>query len=207
MSVAAFISHIADTSPAFKCYACGDRDESLALIARLTHDIGAPASSTVLNQVRTWLGSHADDFIDLYAKYNGCILYQDRKSDAAGVWLYRIEDWEDQTEEMKSQFEAMGFSPDELPAAVPDSLAFAEIPHSANYFTVRITGPDVGKIFYADHDDFSDEPFAESLDKFLARIIANPAQFLYDVGCYTRYSDGKSSTQWIPKQYIANAPE
>lgn len=205
MSVAVFISHIADMSPTFKCYACGDREESLAFDAHLTHDIGAPASSTALDQVRNWLGSHADVFVDLYAKHNGCILYRDSKGDAAGVWLYRIEDWENQTEEMKSQFEAMGFSADEQPDAVLDSLAFAEIPHSANYFTIKTTGPDAGTIFYADHDDFSDEPFAESLDEFLARIVADPAQFLYDAGCYTRYSDGKSSTQWIPKQYVAAA--
>ncbi len=106
---------------------------------------------------------------------------------------------------MKSQFEAMGFPSDELPAAIPDSLAFAEIPHSANYFTVKTTGPDFGKIFYADHDDFSDDPFANSFGEFLARIVADPAQFLYDVGCYTRYLDGKSSTQWIPRHYFADA--
>ncbi len=65
MSVAAFISHIADRSPAFKCYACGDREASLALVAHLTHDIGAPGSSSAVDEVRNWLGSHADVFVDI----------------------------------------------------------------------------------------------------------------------------------------------
>jgi hypothetical protein len=25
---------------------------------------------------------------------------------------------------------------------------------------------------------------------------------MYDRGCYTRYSDGKTAAQWIPKQYL-----
>lgn len=204
MSIARFISHIADASPAFRCYASGDREKSLAFVAILRHEIGPSASSKSLDQVRKWLGVHAEPFVDLYAKHNGCLLYQDSKGDAAGVWLYRIEDWGSQTGEMKSQFEAMGFSFEEQPVAVTDSLAFAAIPHSANYFTVKTAGPDSGRIFYADHDDFSDEPFAQSLDEFLERLVADPAQFLYDVGCYTRYSDGKSSKEWIPKQYAAS---
>ena len=106
---------------------------------------------------------------------------------------------------MKSRFEEMGLEPDEQPAGVKDALAFAEIPHSGNYFTVKISGPNTGKIYYADHDDFDDEPFAESFVDFVARIVADPAQFLYDVVCYTRYSDGKTSTRWIPKEYVANA--
>ena len=34
-------------------------------------------------------------------------------------------------------------------------------------------------------------------------IVANPADFLYRRGRYTRYSDGKTDIQWIPKQYVA----
>ncbi len=97
----------------------------------------------------------------------------------------------------------MGVPTEYQPAGVSDALVLAEIPESANYFTVKTDGPDTGMVFYVDHDDFSEDPFATSLDEFLDRISSNPANFLYDVGCNTRYSDGKTSTQWIPKNYSA----
>ena len=50
---------------------------------------------------------------------------------------------------------------------------------------------------------FEPEPIAGSFEEFLDSIVANPADFLYRRGCYTRYSDGKTDIQWIPKQYVA----
>ncbi len=201
MSVENFLSHIAHNSPTFRCYACGDKQESLNLTARLAHTRNPPATGDELEQLRDWLNSHAGDFVRLYSQHNGLSIYEDTVGDAAGIALYPVADWPDQTEEMKSQFEAMGVEPEDQPAGVIDSLAFGEIPHSENDFTVKLSGPHAGKIFYADHDDFSDDPFADSFADFLARIVDDPPKFLYDVGCYTRYSDGKTSTQWIPKEY------
>ncbi|WP_339748721.1 SMI1/KNR4 family protein [uncultured Rubinisphaera sp.] len=201
MYVEKFLAHIADNSPTFKCYACGDKQESLNLTAQLAHTRNSPATGDELKQLRDWLTSHAEDFVVLYSQHNGLIIYEDTAGDAAGIMLYPVANWPDKTEEMKSQFEAMGVEQDDQPAGVIDSLAFGEIPHSANYFTVKLSGPHAGKIFYADHDDFSDDPFADSFADFLARVVNDPTKFLYDVGCYTRYSDGKTSTQWIPKEY------
>jgi hypothetical protein len=151
MSVETFLSHIADDSPTFRCYACGDREESLNLTVRLAHTREAPATDDELRQLRNWLNSPADDFVALYSKHNGLAIYEDTVGDAAGVRLYPVADWPGQTEEMKSQFEAMGVEPDDQPAGVIDALAFGEIPHSANYFTVKLSGPNAGKIFYVDH--------------------------------------------------------
>jgi hypothetical protein len=206
MSVEKFLSHVEDHSPTFRCYACGDRQESLNLTARLAHTLNPAATGDELKQLRDWLDSHAADFVALYSQHNGLTIYEDTAGDAAGVTFYPVADWPDQTDEMKSQFEAMGVESDDQPAGVIDSLAFGEIPHSANYFTVKLSGLQAGKIFYADHDDFSDDPFAESFAEFLGRIVNNPPKFLYDVGCYTRYSDGKTSTQWIPKEYANSSP-
>jgi hypothetical protein len=46
-------------------------------------------------------------------------------------------------------------------------------------------------------------PIAESFEEFLDSILADPADFLNHLGCYTRYSDGKTDIQWIPKEYVA----
>src|SRR5690606_31172164 len=105
MSVEKFLSHIADNSPAFKCYACGDRQESLNLTARLAHTRNPPATGDDLEQLRDWLNSHAGDFAALYSQHNGLTIYEDTVGDAAGITLYPVADWPDQTEEMNSQFE------------------------------------------------------------------------------------------------------
>ena len=201
MSVANFLTHIKAQSPTFHCYACGDKTESLSLVAQISHSLRQPADLTAVQLIREYLGPDADRFVELYSEHDGLTLYRDHKGDAEGLRLYTAEDWEPRTQEMKDGFSAMGFAPDECPSGVLDSLAFGEIPHSGNYFSVKVSGPDRGSIFYADHDDFTDTAFAKTLEEFLTRIVDDPAQFLYDVGCYTRYSDGKSSTQWIPKQF------
>ena len=90
----------------------------------------------------------------------------------------------------------------EMPAWLKKGIPFGEIPHSANFFVAGV-GEDEGKIYYADHDDFKESPIAENLDELLDRIRTDPAAFLYQRGCYTRYSDG-SDTQWIPKEYVSD---
>ena len=57
-------------------------------------------------------------------------------------------------------------------------------------------------IYYCDHDDFNTEPIAESFEGFLSMIVDDPPGFMLQRGCYTRYSDGKTDTQWIPKEYV-----
>jgi hypothetical protein len=46
------------------------------------------------------------------------------------------------------------------------------------------------------------KPLARSFAALLDRIADDPAKFLREVGCYTRYSDGKTDTQWIPNEFI-----
>ena len=55
-----------------------------------------------------------------------------------------------------------------------------------------------------DHDGWIEEPIAENFDALLKQIIADPAGFLVERGCYTRYSDEETDTQWIPEEYIAD---
>src|SRR5262249_28444794 len=96
----------------------------------------------------------------------------------------------------------MGWSEEDMPDWLRQGIAFAEIPHSANYFIIQPNGEDAGKVFYADHDDFQPAPFANSFEEFLDSIVANPADFLNRLGCYNRYSHGKTDIQWIPKEYV-----
>jgi hypothetical protein len=41
---------------------------------------------------------------------------------------------------------------------------------------------------------------------FSFRVTADPASLMSEeLGCYTRYSDGKTDIQWIPKELVVEA--
>ena len=82
---------------------------------------------------------------------------------------------------------------DEIWEFQKNGVAFGEIVASGNYFVWWN-----GTVYYSDHDGGDDTPYGRSLSDFLDRIVENPAKFLYDAGCYTRYGD----EQWIPEEYV-----
>jgi hypothetical protein len=150
------------------------------------------------------LGKAGGPFKLLYGLHNGMTLYRDSRSEAAGVTFFPVEEWVARSQTMRDELSAMGWEKEQMPAWLREGIAFGEIPHSANFFVVGV-GDDAGKIYYADHDDFTESPIAADLEEFLDRIRSDPAGFLYQCGCYTRYSDGKTDTQWIPQEYVSDA--
>lgn len=192
-------------SPSFLCYYAGDRAKHLGFTARVRHILGKPASTEALAQLDSQLGDAGVVIRDLFAKHDGMTLFCDTKSDAAGFELFPIADWASQTAEMRESMEAMGLDSGEMSGWFTSGVVVGQIPHSANYFVIGTTGDDAGKIFYMDHDEFVEEPIAEDAACLIDAVVADPAQFLYDRGCYTRYSDGKTNRQWIPKQYVMEA--
>ncbi len=196
---------LSHTSPSFRCYYAGDRTEQLGFTASVRHILGKPATVQALVQLDSQLGDAGVVIRDLYAMHDGMTLYCDTKSDAAGFELFQIADWPMQTAEMRESMEAMGMDMDEMPGWFSSGVVVGQIPHSANYFVIGTTDDESGKIFYMDHDDFIEGPIAENAESLIAVLLGDPAQFLYDRGCYTRYSDGKTDRQWIPKQYLNEA--
>ena len=82
-------------------------------------------------------------------------------------------------------------------------VAIAAVPFSGNYFVMPVEAPAAGKIFYANHDGWYESAFANDFQKFLVHVTRKPVNLLNeDVGCYTRYSDGKTDEQWIPEEYF-----
>jgi hypothetical protein len=202
MSIERFLAHLADSAPGFRCYACDDDSESLQLLAHVSNQLGPPASARDLARIDELLGANGGPFKELYRHGNGFVLYQDSRSDAAGVHLYPVGKWRRRSARMRAEFRDMGWEEDELPEWLNRGIAFGEIPHSGNFFVVEPSGLEGGAIYYADHDDLEEEPIAATLASFLDEVSSAPAEFLDSCGCYTRYSDGKSSTQWIPKEYV-----
>jgi hypothetical protein len=177
--------------------------ERLDLTARVSSDLNPPASAELLAVIESQLGEAGEPFKQLYSLHDGMTLYRDSRSDTAGISFFPVEEWSARSQDMRDDLTSMGWPDDEMPVWLKEGIAFGEIPHSANFFVVGV-GEDAGKIFYADHDDFRDAPIAENLEEFLDRIRSDPADFLYQCGCYTRYEDDETDIQWIPKEYVAD---
>lgn len=211
MSLADFETHLKHPAPGFRCYSCGDRSETPTFLSLVRHRVNPAADKDALSTIDKLLGAAGATIKQFYAWHDGVLLYEDTLSSrwsggefvAAGVAFFPVSEWQDKSAEMRESLVAMGWPEDDMPDWVRQGIAFGEIPHSANYFVIHPSGEHAGKVFYADHDDFQEGPIADSFEKFVDSILADPADFLDRLGCYTRYSDGKTEIQWIPKEYVA----
>lgn len=189
-------------APGFRCFAAGDKTNA-RFLARVRHILNPPASSALIAKIRQSLGVHAGPIVELFQHHDGFVLYHDEKSDAAGIELLSVARWDEATDDMRNWFEELADDPESDPDHIVTGIAIATVPQSGNYFVMPIEGPSAGKIFYADHDGWYETSFADDFGGFLARVTSDPVRLLAeDVGCYTRYSDGKTDLQWIPEEYF-----
>lgn len=96
----------------------------------------------------------------------------------------------------------------ELKERVPEFLVLGSAAYSGNYLVLDFGARAEEKpILYLDHEMGYRDCGAESrafrhLPDLLAFAMKDPVGFLNEkLGCFTRYSDGKTETQWIPKSY------
>ena len=219
MPIVDFLAHINDPAPAFACHFAGDQSQAVGWTARVTNQLNAPASASSLAKLHEWLGSLADPFQELYQVHDGLLLYEDVNLEvlpsasndtneferAAGIELYPILEWPGRSETVLEDPLSFGWDEEEIAKWKHSSLLFGEICDSDNYFAVRTKGLDSGTIYYLQHDPSIDGPIAANFEELLDRVVADPADFLNSMGCYTRYHDGQTDKQWIPKAYIPNA--
>ena len=134
----------------------------------------------------------------LYSFHDGLDLYL-QPPENAGLILYPINRWQDATESFKADLEDWGRSVEDAYEFENHGVVIGEPAFSGNrIFHFK------GAVYYSDHDGGDDVPLALSFSAFLDRIVADPAKFLYDLGCYARYSDGRTDTQWVPEIYVSN---
>jgi len=204
MSLKEFEAHLRDPKPGFRCYSTRDKSDYHEFLAQVKNRVSARATETDFATVAKQFGKTSPSFVEFFKLHDGVVLYCDLKSDTAGVEFFPVQEWSAKTREMRDEVAAMGFDEGDMPDWYHSGIVFGEIPHSGNYFSIQPGGSSAGQIFYFDHDDFRTEPMAESFDQFLAAIISDPPGFLYECGCFARYSDSKTDIQWIPKAYLAN---
>lgn len=195
-----FEEFLSQPSPGFWCVAAGDSSKP-SILAKVTHEINPPPSLDELAILAGLPKQVSEQFEDFYREKNGFTLYQDTLSEAAGVRVFRISEWAEKATEMREWYEDL--FQEEDPDSIIVGLVIGEVPQSGNYFVMSLCEPRIGKVFYVVHDDWYEKPFANNFAEFLIRIIEEPAQLLSEeLGCYTRYSDGKTDTQWIPERYV-----
>lgn len=186
----------------FVCVGAGS-DQDKCFVASIEHVLYEPATSTELKVLRKQLGIFSPQFEEFYRLHNGCTLYFDTKSDAAGLYVAPIDEWARMTEDMKDWYDDSldGFSEDEA-ETLKSYVTFAEIPASGNSFIIPKKGLHSGKVIYFDHDGCELTVVAESFLAFLMRFIDSPPVELNRFGCYARYADGKTAIQWIPMLHL-----
>lgn len=200
--------------PRFRCHATGwPVSAPEHWIARLRHELAAPASEAELRALREGFEQpFPQDFIDFYSAHNGATLYEDTVVNTAGfrtrgIYVAPISEWSVLGSEYEVWLDSL--DEDEYEELVPDwargAAVFAEVPNSGNYFLVVLSGEKRGQIVYFDHDGFEFDDFALRLPEFFARVTTEPATLLHDLGCYARYADGTTGTQWIPEEYLSGA--
>jgi hypothetical protein len=175
------------------------------LLTAVRHTLNPPASDRELALARQMLGVHADQVVDLLTRHNGFTLYQDERSGAAGVQMLPVAEWEGATTAAREWLNELGddeHDPDRLRFGV----AFAHVPDSGNFFMIPTDGPNAGKVFYADHDGWYEEAFANDFHAFVVRVTTDAVNLLNEaLGGYTRYVDGKTPIQWMPEE-VADPP-
>jgi hypothetical protein len=124
VTIKRFESHLHDPSPGFRCFAAGDKSESLAHLARVKHKLGRPATSKTLALIQKRLGKSLSGLRRFYERHDGVLLYQDSRSDAAGVEFFKVAEWNSRTEEMRASMLAMGFEGASMPAWFDHGLVF-----------------------------------------------------------------------------------
>ena len=191
-------------APGFRCFAA-PKQTGPRFLARVQHILHSPASPEAITQIRQSLGAHATQVEAFYQHHDGFVLYRDTKSEAAGIELLSVEQWEEATDDMRDWFDHLTDDPENDPDHIVTGISIATVPHSGNYFVMPVEGPSAGKIFYADHDGWYESAFADDFSSFLTRVTREPVKLLAkDVGCYTRYSDGETDSQWIPEEYFSD---
>jgi hypothetical protein len=200
-------------APGFACNRPPSRTARHLTRVRNTASRHAPARE--LANVRDLKVRGADDAAKLYAKYNGFHVFAPTQTSEAKGWdrggfrLFAIEEWQKRTAEIRKEWKEVlgGWSADDLPY-LPDQFIAIGHPEGAwNYVHWIVEGPNAGRIYWWAWTmvAVAREYIAASFPEFISKLCRDPAKMLNDdFGCYTRYYDGVTDTQWVPLKYVSD---
>jgi hypothetical protein len=194
MSLDLFLRHLSDPRPRFECAPAGP-PQDIRVDVNISHRLRPAASGSAITDLRRAISPPNPEVEALYSVHDGMDLYV--QGSTVGLALHPVSTWGAATKSFREDAAASGRLVDELYDFEREGIVIGEPPHLGNVLMLY-----EGRVHYSDHDGGDDTPLAETFGAFLQRIAADPPQFLLDLGCYARYSDGRSDTQWIPVQYL-----
>ncbi|HEY2587982.1 MAG TPA: hypothetical protein VGI81_19720 [Tepidisphaeraceae bacterium] len=210
MPIESFERLLVHSAPAFACHACGDPQEKEAFIAPVSHVAHPPATAAALQRIPRVPG--ADAARAFFASHDGGAIYtakglrSDPGGDDEGIEIFPLHEWGARTKEVLDFWNASEYEDDEMPYGRDDFIAIAHSRGASTYIHWVVRGRHAGSVYWwptTMPPEKHDGPLAADFGKFIETICTQPVHFLNDLlFCYTRFSDGKTKTQWIPKRYI-----
>ncbi len=143
------------------------------------------------------------DLQAFYDRCDGALLYTRsmRPGEAQGLAIFPLSEL---TSRHRRAVREMSDGPESLPERC---LVFGEPVASGNYLALDAKARGREKsVLYLDHETLFEpeppRPLFRSFRALLEAAMKDPARLLNDrLGCFARYSDGKTERQWIPLRY------
>lgn len=175
--------------------------------AHVQHIVELPLSSEELKALKEQVGA-VPQLIAVYERYSSVRLYCDTIGDDSAFYLAHPGEWPDLKNEFKMWCDGLTDNEKEelLPDWLEDCIVVGEIPQSGNCFLIPMSGNDLGKVIGFGHDGFEFVERGSDVSAFLEYISTVDNELIEDILTYTRYSDGKSSIQWLANEYQYEAP-
>lgn len=190
----AFNSMLDQPAPGFWCVSSWDNEPVTMNLVRVGHKLHLPATPSAIQELRQLTVEAGEEIERFYSLHDGGILFAEDRGEECGFEFYSVSAFASELAGLKEFFDPE----DEWPEYWWDVVAFAGPYMSADRFGLRVKGPDAGRVYFLQHDDFREDPIADSYDSFLALIAEDPAKLMFECGCYTRYARGGIPIVFVP---------
>jgi hypothetical protein len=195
---------LADPDPAFACFANGDDSQAEAFFAPLAHFANPPAKTSLLKSIPQVPG--AQDAATVFAAHDGLLLYTDAKTESEGVEIFPIGEWKQRTAQMVESWVEDNYPDDDMPYGHEDFIAIAHSRGASSYIHWVTRGPRAGAVYWwawTMRPERDTLPMANDFVGFIQLLYERPAYFFNELLlCYTRFSDDRTPTEWLPARYV-----
>lgn len=194
-------------NPRFVCEAAGNKPEAGEHIAHIDHEVTPGLDANALAELRKQVGD-LSHLLAFYERYGSVRLFRDSIEQKwtgreSAYYLAPPDEWVELRDQAESWFDDLDEDDQEtLPDWITEYVVVGEIPESGNYFLVPLVGEDRGKVYMFDHDGYLFSECGSNFEEFVNALASVDAEHLDRMGEHTRYSDGVTSYQWMPKTYL-----
>lgn len=181
-------------------------------VAVIRHEVTPPLDDSTLAALEEQIG--IPELLAFYQRWGSARLYCDTIHRepigfASAFYIAPPGSWAELQDRFEGWLEIL--DPEEradlLPAWIDAYVVVGEVPNSGNYFLVPLEGADRGKVFDFEHDGFEFIERAPDFEQFVDGLCTVNEALLFEILGHTRYADGKSSIQWLVREYLYDAAD